>query len=334
MSIPCETTTQSEQSNIFCEISSLEAFGDLKNDEMRRKMSEGLVEMNGESVLVEEIDSARDTMQSQTIALHGKQCKGHHLVRDSRNMQLKKTIHRMDSINHIWEGGVQSQAFPNIKNTLQKIHSNSIYGAVLTSNVRSERQRQPSSNQNDFTGNYIKTHDNTSNEVQQAVLDTTMVVEMSKTERDVDHQPRSQSIYGDIVHPSFQQRKYAPNIYTQQATCPGGISRENLSSFHEHRRNNKETINRSHLLPKRLKAGQKIQILNESDVICEKNRMKISTSLKHETSTNVPRMTSGKGKNSDNVTGLILKTFLLIMVTRKWTLRRTLPGGLKIILHT
>ena len=199
--IPSEASQQSDEENIFCEISSLEAFGDLKHDKMRRKMSEGSVKMNGESVLVEEIDNARDATQSQTNALHQKKCKGHHLVRDSHNMRPKKTMHRMDSFNHIREGSVQSQAFTKIRNTLKKKHSNSIDGAVLpTSNVLSERQRQPSLNQNDFIGNYIKAHHNNANEIQQAVIDTAVVVEMSKTERDVEHHPRSQSIYGDIVH--------------------------------------------------------------------------------------------------------------------------------------
>jgi len=81
-----------------------------------------------------------------------------------------------------------------------------------------------------------------------------VVVEMSKTERDVGHHPRSQSIYGDIVHQTSGQEKHAgqasPFIPTSKQDinkCDGNHATQNvqeqqdLSSMQMEQRNNGKT---------------------------------------------------------------------------------------------
>jgi len=107
----------------------------------------------------------------------------------------KKQTHDSDALHQVqlkWQGQEQPGGSTSL---LMKI----------SNDVLNKRNGQPSSKQEAvITNNSINKHHNKSNEIRrQATLDTTVMVEMSKTERAVGHNPRSQSVSGGIPHQSL-----------------------------------------------------------------------------------------------------------------------------------
>jgi len=99
---PCGKEIRSKKVRELLELDSL--FGSICSD---------MTEASEEYVLVEEFEHEGETEQYKAQKYQQIQLQGHHLVCTSPDKQPKKSIHRMESINHIREGSIQSRAFSN-----------------------------------------------------------------------------------------------------------------------------------------------------------------------------------------------------------------------------
>jgi len=146
------------------------------------------------------------------------------------------------------------------------------------------------------------------------VIDTTVVVEMSKTERDVEHHSRSQSIYGDIVHqpsgqekheeqapPFIPKRKQDINKRDSNQAKRNVQGEQDLSSMQMVQRNNETT---TYHTERNQNTNTECAPDDPSDVICAKKILKFSQSSGNNTSMQ-NEMTSDSEKIGFCETGLV-----------------------------
>ena len=144
------------------------------------------------------------------------------------------------------EGAVQEE--------LNKLQGNSIYGAALPrSTVCKDRQRHPSPNQHAMIHNSSSRHIQVQTKDPQATIETTVMVGTPKIGREVVKNPRSQSIYGGVLHRPSGQDKHEGQASPFIPTCKQEINKcasnhvkqnvreqQDLSSIKMYQRNNEK----------------------------------------------------------------------------------------------